>query len=126
MDKFVPNEVNYKIGVEEKYRADSNARLSKIVKKKISTTMIGALSSIEERFGFLWGDETDPSFMNDEQRQLYELYQLLRSDILDKGNNQSRNVDAEFSQYDIKWNRYKTEIPVIRKRDFGNIPQNDE
>jgi hypothetical protein len=98
----------YKQLREDKYKQDSKDRLSKILKKKVETTMIGALSSIEEHFSFLWESEDsvyDP-------KQIYELYQKIRSEILDKGNSQARNIDSELSQYDIKWLKYSVTIPV--------------
>lgn len=84
------------------------------MRKKIQTTMIGALSSIEENFGFLWdGDE--------EQHKLYkELYDKIRSEILDKGNNQARNIDAELSHYDVEWLKYSMTMPVITKNKEQN------
>ena len=42
-----------------------------------------------------------------------DLYQKIRSEILDKGNTQARNVDAELAQYDVKWLKYTIKIPVI-------------
>ena len=44
-----------------------------------------------------------------------DLYQKIRSEILDKGNTQARNVDAELSQYDVKWLKYTIKMPVIKK-----------
>tara|TARA_Y100000389_G_C17243532_1_gene404388 strand:+ start:106 stop:465 length:360 start_codon:yes stop_codon:yes gene_type:complete len=108
-DDLIKNQVEYKSIREQKYRSDSKERLSKILKKKVQTTMIGALSSIEENFGFLWDSEGD---LSEQQQLMYDLYQKLRSEILDKGNTQARNVDAELSQYDIKWLRYSVNIPV--------------
>jgi hypothetical protein len=94
---------------EEKYKEESRQRLVKILKKKIETTMIGSLSSIEEHFGFLWnsGEKMTP-----DQQIMFDIYQKVRSEILDKGNTQSRNLEAETSQYEIKWLRYSTIIPV--------------
>ena len=46
---------------------------------------------------------------------MYELYQSVRSDILDRGNNQSRNIDAELGQYEVEWKKYSMTIPVINK-----------
>tara|TARA_A100001201_G_scaffold34038_1_gene36378 strand:+ start:7900 stop:8259 length:360 start_codon:yes stop_codon:yes gene_type:complete len=108
-DDLIQNQVEYKSIREQKYRSDSKERLAKILKKKVQTTMIGALSSIEEHFGFLWDFEGE---MSEQQKLMYDLYQKLRSEILDKGNTQARNVDAELSQYDIKWLRYSVNIPV--------------
>jgi len=96
---------------ENLYREKSKDRLNKNCKKKVQTTMIGALSSIEEHFGFLWGHESDEP-LSEDQEKMRLVYEELRSDVLDKGNTQIRNIDAEFTQYDITWNRYQYQIPV--------------
>lgn len=101
---------DYKKSREKKYKADSKERLSKILKKKIQTTMIGALSSIEENLAFLW-NEDNPKISKAEMTQIYN---KIRSEILDKGNNQARNVDAELAQYEVEWLRYSIKIPVIQ------------
>lgn len=100
---------DYKSSREEKYKQESKDRLAKILKKKVETTMIGALSSVEQNFSYLWnhGEQMTP-----EQQKLYDLYQKIRSEILDKGNSQSRNIDVELAQYDVKWLRYSLSIPV--------------
>lgn len=100
----------YKNIRDDKYRLDSKDRLSKILKKKIQTTMIGALSSIEDHFGFLWEGD------GKQKKEMQELYNKVRSEILDKGNNQARNIDAELAQYDVTWLRYQVNIPVIPKK----------
>ena len=81
--EMLKEKANYKEMREEKYRTDSRDRLSKILKKKIETTMIGALSSIEEHLGFLW-DAKDGQLTED-QVYMKDLYQKVRSEILDKG-----------------------------------------
>jgi hypothetical protein len=103
----------YKKQREVKYRNDSKDRLSKILKKKIQTTMIGALSAIEEHFGFLWNSPDGQ--LGKEQEVFKDLYNKIRSDILDKGNNQARNIDAELAQYEVEWLRYSIKMPVIQK-----------
>ena len=115
-DDLIRKQSEYKSIREEKYRVDSKDRLSKILKKKVQTTMIGSLSSIEEHFSFLWS--TDNSEMTPEQKMMYDIFQKVRSEILDKGNTQARNVDAELAQYDVKWLRYQNNIPV-RNQDLG-------
>jgi hypothetical protein len=106
-------EKDYKHARDEKYCADSKDRLSKILRRKIETTMIGALSSIEESFGFLWAE--DSPYTEEVKSEMLDLYNKVRSEILDKGNGQARNVDAELAQYTIKWLRYSMDIPVIKK-----------
>ena len=41
------------------------------------------------------------------------LYNKIRSEILDKGNNQARNIDIELSQYDVESLKFVIKIPVI-------------
>ena len=101
---------NYKDQRNNQYKIESKERLAKILKKKIQTTMIGALSSIEEHFSFLWSGE---NANNDDMR---DLYHAVRSEILDKGNNQARNIDAELSQYEVEWLRYQIKMPVVPKK----------
>jgi transcription termination factor Rho len=111
---IIKNNSNYKEQRASKYKADSKERLSKILKKKIETTMIGALSSIEDHFGFLWASNSD-SAPTEEQVTMRDLYQQIRSEILDKGNSQARNIDAELSQYEVEWTKYSIAIPVVAK-----------
>lgn len=102
---------------EQQYKEGSRDRLKVIATKKIKTTMIGALSSIEKKFGFLWGlddegkDTGKP--LSPEEQHLKEVYDELRSEILDTGNNQIRNLSTEIEQYDVSWNRYHMTLPVI-------------
>ena len=118
LSNYVNNRKDYKNVRHNKYKDDSKDRLSKILKKKIQTTMIGALSSIEEHLGFLWN--SDGESLTDDQKQMKELYGQIRSEILDKGNNQARNIDAELSQYEVEWTRYQMQIPVIPKKEEKN------
>ena len=98
------------MSAEASYKEKSKQRLANIMKKKVQTTMIGALSSLEEKFGSLWGHDCE--VLTDDQENLRNTYEELRSEILDKGNTQIRNIDAELAQYDVNWNRYKYQIPV--------------
>ena len=102
---------DYKETREERYKQISKDRLLKISQKKIETTMIGALSIIEQHFGFLWGYGSEEA-LTPEQEHMREQFSQIRSEILDKGNNQSRNLEGEFANYDINWRRYEMTIPV--------------
>ena len=112
-DDLIRQQSEYKSVREDKFKQDSRDRLSKILKKKVETTMIGALSSIEDHFAFLWTSKDGG--MSPEQKIMYDTFQKVRSEILDKGNTQSRNVDAELAQYEVKWLRYQTNMPVISR-----------
>ena len=102
-----------KVNKQKKYKEDSRNRLLKISAKKIQTTMIGALSSIENHFGFLWNHDDGDESLSSESQHMKQLYEDVRSEILDKGNNQIRNLEAELSQYDVEWLRYQMTLPVI-------------
>ena len=116
-DEIIRKRSEYKQARTERYKYDSKDRLSKILRKKVQTTMIGAISSIEDHFSFLW--DSKDSEMTEEKKFMYETFQKVRSEILDKGNTQARNVDAELNQYEVKWMRYSIEMPVKSNREGG-------
>ena len=116
-DDIIRKRSEYKQARAEKYKYDSKDRLSKIQRKKVETTMIGAISSIEDHFSFLW--EAKDSEMTEEKKFMYETFQKVRSEILDKGNTQARNVDAELNQYEVKWMRYSIEMPIKQNKEGG-------
>lgn len=97
---------------DEVYKRRSQERLTKIAISKIRTTMIGALDSIEKRLGYLWGH--DALSQTPDQQELKEEYEALRSEILDKGNGQIRNMQTELSEYEVEWKRYHVDIPIER------------
>ena len=109
--EMVRKSESYKSDKANKSKEVSKERLLKISKKKIQTTMIGALSTVEKHFGFLWGHESSEP-LSPEQEHLKEIYNEVRSEILDRGNNQARNLETEFAAYDINWLRYKITLPV--------------
>ena len=109
--ELVRKSEKYKTDKTNKYKEVSKDRLLKISKKKIQTTMIGALSTIEKHFGFLWGHESGQE-LTPEQEHVKQLIDEVRSEILDRGNNQARNLEAEFNNYEINWLRYQITLPV--------------
>jgi len=114
-NKLIKQRSEYKKTRDSTFKNDSKDRLSKVLRKKVETTMIGALSSVEEHLGFLWSG--DGGELTEQQKAMYDIYQKIRSDILDKGNAQARNIDAELNQYDVTWLRYSMDIPVVKSND---------
>lgn len=102
---------------ETRYKDSSKDRFKKIATTKVKTTMIGALSAIEKKLGFLWGlnDEGEDTgkTLSPEETHLKEIYDELRSEVLDIGNNQIRNLATELEQYEVSWNRYHMTLPVV-------------
>lgn len=62
------------------------------VEKAIRTTMIGALSSLEENFGHLWAHGVPENELSDIEWENRQIYYLTRQGFLDKGNNQIRKL----------------------------------
>lgn len=83
------------------FKEKSKARLKRIALTKIQTTMIGALSAIEEHLS---------EFIEDGRGRA--LYEKCRQQILDNGNQQKRNIDKEFDLYDIELIRYEYKMPI--------------
>ncbi len=119
--ELVRKSEKYKTDKVNKYKEVSKDRLLKISKKKIQTTMIGALSTVEKHFGFLWGHESGEA-LTPEQEHMKQLFDEVRSEILDRGNNQARNLEAEFNNYEINWLRYQITLPV---KDIATIKEEE-
>ena len=115
-NKFLKKSIDLKNIREERRREISKDDLFKSCKKKIQTTMIGALDTIEKQFGFLWSFE-DQDNLNEEQKQIKNIYDEFRANILDKGNTQIRNLEAEFANYEVSRKRYYLDIPVVNPAD---------
>ena len=114
-NKFLQKSLDLKQAREERYKDISRDKLFKASKKKIQTTMIGSLSTIEEQFGFLWGFDISESERTAEQKKIHEIYEDTRAKILDRCNTQIRNLETEFINYDI-----------TRKKHFINLPMAQE
>ena len=110
-NNFLQKSLDLKQAREERYKEVSRDKLFKASKKKIQTTMIGALSTIEEQFGFLWGFDISEEQRTPEQKKIHEIYEEARAQILDRGNTQIRILETEFVNYDI-----------TRKKHFINLP----
>ena len=108
---YYKTHINFKKEREHREKEISKERLLEISKKKIQTTMIGALSSIEKHLAFLWES-------NDSQ-QLKEIFDELRSEILDRGNTQIRNLENEFTNYEILWKKYNINLPFKKENRDG-------
>jgi transcription termination factor Rho len=108
-DNLVKMKRDFETNKKAKYKIDSKERLKKISRKKIQTTMIGALDTIEKHLGFLWEDDSRQS------KQLRDIYETVRQEILDRGNDQIRNLDSEINQYDVEWLRYHLTLPIKRR-----------
>ncbi len=108
---------------EEKYEAHSKATLKRHIETKFRTTMIGALSKFEKMFGDLWGHGLPNDQLTEEQITNKEKWQLVRTEILNNGNNQMRAAMSEIDNNTIKYNKNKYEFLI--KKDDKELTDND-
>lgn len=97
------------------YKEGSRKRLSINITKKMKTNMIGSLAIFEEVFGYLWGHGKTRSRLTNEEMDMDELWQEVRSRVLDRGNANIRSVEDEILEYDCTWNRYQVNFIVKEK-----------
>ncbi len=115
---FLKKSIDLKNIREQRKKEVSKDALFKSCKKKIQTTMIGALDVVEKRFGFLWSFEGSDE-LSVEQKQLKDIYDEARADILDKGNTQIRILESEFSNYEVTKKKFQINLPVTNKNNSG-------
>ena len=115
-NKFLKDSIDYKKSREDRYKEVSKDALFKASKKKIQTTMIGALSTIEEHFGFLWGFELPEDQLTPEQKHVKSIFDDVRAKILDRGNTQIRSLESEFVNYEISRKKYFINLPVAKPK----------
>ena len=115
-NKFLKDSIDYKKSREDRYKEVSKDALFKASKKKIQTTMIGALSTIEEHFGFLWGFELPEDQLTPEQKHVKSIFEDVRAKILDRGNTQIRSLESEFVNYEISKKKYFINLPMAKPK----------
>lgn len=116
MDEFayyMKKSMDLKKRREEREKEISKNRLFEASKKKIQTTMIGAIASLEKSLGFLWEGD------GDQHEEFRIIFQELRSEILDRGNTQIRNLENEFLNYEISWKKHTINLPFKERGDLG-------
>jgi hypothetical protein len=107
----------------DKYKARKELHKDHVqseVIKAIKTTMIGALSSIEEKLGNIWGFKENRPLTEDEQ-YFAEVYQELRKEILDRGNGQIKAIKAKIDLYELDYVGYQMNLVLPTRR-----KENDE
>jgi hypothetical protein len=85
----------------ERYSHQAKKSLLEYIEKQAQTIMIGALASMEERFGHLWGHGKDYNELTQEEKRMRELWQSTRTRILDLGNSRISYIEKEFDYFII-------------------------
>jgi hypothetical protein len=70
-----------------------------ILKKRIQTTMIGALHEFEKSFGYLWGQhKSEDEELSEKEDKFLDIWEDTRNKILNNGNNQLRKAISEMNR----------------------------
>lgn len=94
----------YKQQRDENKKHQSKTKLTNACISKIKTTMVGAISDIEKHMGDI--------IKTDEGAQIFD---LVRSSILDRGNNQIRALEQEIASYEVTFNQYTLKSVFLKK-----------
>jgi transcription termination factor Rho len=92
----------------------SKDNLEKLIVKRMQTIMIGALASVEQHFGFLWGKDDVTKQKTEEEREIESIFQKIRAEILDKSNNQIRSIKEDLQLYDVSLIKKFINLPISK------------
>ncbi len=96
---------------EAKKSENSKARLERLLKKRITTVMIGALDKFEKAFGYLWGSEKDDNEkLTKDEEENWRIWGQIRKQVLDGGNNQLRAMLRDLENFDVDFQGYYIEF----------------
>jgi hypothetical protein len=104
---------------QERRNLGARRKLMKNIETKFKTTTIGILARCENSLGELWGHGLDVKDLSADQKQMREVWECLRSDILNHGNGQLRAAMDELMRYTVEWNDYKIDF-IIKDKGISN------
>jgi hypothetical protein len=85
-------------------------RLAKILTKKLETAFIAPLEEFEKAFGFLWGHGKPWESLSKQEKFVRKIWDTVRKQILNRGNEQIRAVYNELELYNISWKGYRAKF----------------
>lgn len=87
----------------------SKQKLCEAVEKRIKTSFISALSSMETHLSCLWEDG-DNSPRTSTQEELYQIYQTIRKEVFDKGHQQIRELKGDLVNFEVNFKQYQLDL----------------
>lgn len=73
------------------------------ITKRFQTTIIGSLARFEDTFGYMWGHNSDRE-LTEKQQEFLDMWDHVRTSILNHGNNQMREAIDEIIEHIEKEN----------------------
>lgn len=81
-------------------------KLKSKIEKKFMTSLIGTLDILEDELGEMWGHNMPEEELDEEQLEFRDVWDRIRTRILDKGHLNLRACKNEISQYEISQKKY--------------------
>jgi len=95
-------------------------RIKKKAKISVETAVIGALADIEDMLGYLWKHGKRYESLNEEEREMREIWLDLRDSILDRGNNSKQILLKEIDRCVFKGYEPVKYTAIIKDREDEN------
>lgn len=86
------------------------------ITKRFQTTIIGSLARFEDNFGYLWGHNSNKE-LTDKQQEFLDMWDYVRTSILNHGNNQMREAIDEIIEHIERENQLFKYHFIINKKD---------
>ena len=103
---------------QAKVLQDSMTRLQDLSTKKFKTCFVYAIAEFENVFGLeLWGHGLPEDQLTVLQKANRDRWQQVRTNILNKGNTQSRAMVAEMALHEIKFVGYQMDLTGGRENE---------
>lgn len=87
---------------QQQYKEKSLSAMKNIARKRCTTIFIGALDSIEQKFGYQWGVDKNTDELTEKEVLFRQLWQVLRKEILDKSNHQLKEFIRELDNFEVE------------------------
>lgn len=92
--------------MENKKKKSPKTELADLIKKHITTTMIGSLSRFEDYFGRFWGHQQENE-LTENQKKIRKLWEEARNEILDLGNDKIKDSWKDLRKFVIYYSDNK-------------------
>jgi hypothetical protein len=89
-----------------------NKKLSQLIKKRMTTTIVGIIASFEEVFDESFPDNYDKA--TKEELEFQDKFDEFRESAFDKGNHQLRELLKDLEQFKIEYSGYQYQF--VKKR----------
>lgn len=108
-----------KLNSKENQREAHRNRLKQLIRKKMTTILVGTIDEFEQAFGYNWGHGLENDDKTDEQLDLAVAWNICRDKIFDRGNIQIRGMEKEIDTYEVELIRYESTFKTIKENGNG-------